>query len=356
MSGGDTRLQLRVEGKRAVLLQRIGSNPDKTPIWCKVLIDYPRPLPPGTVIKWCWLKRLRIGVRERWEAQFTLEGTFPAVKVCADKDRRVGVDVGWRLVPKGLRVAYWVDSDGQNGEVILPHEILQRWPKSDSLQSIQDNNFNAMKAELQAWLAECQLEFPEALQTEMKFIGQWRSPRRLARLMSIWKRNRLEPHDNAIFERLSAWLKQDIHLYDWRCFNVVKAIRKRKEIYECFADKLRENYGTVYVEDIDWRKLMETPTVEDDSPEKDAMREHQRHAACGELLEIIKRKCRVVERPAPQTTMRCHKCGELSGEPEPGKLIHTCGHCGEKWDQDCNAAWNLLRGDPASAKVVVGVA
>ncbi len=347
-SGSDTRLRMDCAGGRRKLSQRIGSNDDRSPIMASTKISYHRPLPDGVKIKWAWLKRERVGTHEKWKYQFVIDGDSAAfAKPCAG-DGVVGVDIGWRLIPGGLRVAYWVGSDGAEGELVLPHKLLSRWPKSESLQSIRDREFNAIRERLNRGIAPIKL--PDCLKIKLLHIGQWKSPKRLAIIINEWKKNRFEG-DEELMSFLEPWRKQDKHLYDWQTFNLRRAALCRKDMFWCFIAMLRKRYALARIEDIDWSKMQERPLVEDQSNDDKRMREYRRIASPGMLAEMIKHEMSTEKMPAEQTTMRCHACHELSGQIDRGQLIHTCGNCGAKWDQDQNAAKNLLASVSASAKV-----
>jgi hypothetical protein len=56
------------------------------------------------------------------------------------------------------------------------------------------------------------------------------------------------------------------------------------------------------------------------------------------------------------TTQQCARCGERTSPPrDRSELIWTCSCCGTQWDQDVNAARNLLAaaaGAPTDAELV----
>jgi transposase len=71
-------------------------------------------------------------------------------------------------------------------------------------------------------------------------------------------------------------------------------------------------------------------------------------AAPGELRRALQAACeregvRVVMLAANNTTTTCHRCGTRCVWNHAAEVEHTCEHCGVAWDQDENAARNLLR-------------
>jgi hypothetical protein len=185
-------------------------------------------------------------------------------------------------------------------------------------------------------------------------LRQWKSANRLARVVHFWSQNRFAG-DEKIFAFLREWSKHNTHLFD-----IAMGIRRnvrlyRTNLYRNFAAFLRKNYGTVVLEDIDWRTFMRNPPVESDETNTPAKRRwYTALASPGHLSELIQQGMpqHTLVEPA-QTTMNCFSCGETNYFDQDKNLHHTCDHCGVRWDQDVNAAHNLLmRGLAAREQVV----
>jgi transposase len=56
---------------------------------------------------------------------------------------------------------------------------------------------------------------------------------------------------------------------------------------------------------------------------------------------VAKRGGTLLEADPKNITRRDHACGHLD-EERPTALLHTCKGCGRRYDQDHNAAQNLL--------------
>jgi len=162
-AGMDTRFRLRPkplgEGekpskaavRRYLASVRIGSD-GRAPIWAEFVVTLHRDLPPDAQIKWSYGLKRRIGTHDEWALQLVISREDGFTKEDQAESGYVAVDVGWRLRPNGLRVAYWIGSDGAEGELILPHADLKRWEKHDDLQQIRDRTFNVYHATLVTWL------------------------------------------------------------------------------------------------------------------------------------------------------------------------------------------------------------
>lgn len=354
---GDTRLRLCLaRGERETITAKNGHSVERRcwdrvsirvgsqgrdPIWADVDCRIHRDFPEDCRVKWAYLLCRRIATREEWSLVIVVEreGGFPHLDASAGGV--VGVDVGWRLVPGGLRVAAWVGDDGGEGELILPAADLDRWPKSESLQSIRDRAFLPVLSQVADWLEPRRESLPDGWIERVKTLRLWRSPARLASLAIWWRDNRL-PDDGEILTTLELWRRQDKHLYDWQESQRTKAIRWRDDVYRNFAADMRRRYRVAAIEDCDWSKIAEKPD-EESIENQAAVREHRTVASVGRLLQCLRESMSETVRVDPQyTTDTCNACGKRSPFDAAAELIHTCRHCGATWDQDYNAARNLL--------------
>lgn len=353
----DTRLRLaRANGERETIVAkngrtverrlwdkvsiRVGSQ-GRDPIWADLDCRIHRDFPEDCRVKWAYVICRRVATREEWSLIIVVDraGGFPHADASAGGI--VGIDVGWRQVPGGLRVASWTGDDGSDGELILPMDDVGRWSQAERLQSIRDIAFAPVLAQVADWLDQRRESLPEEWTERARAIRLWRSPARLAALAIWWREHRL-PDDGEILTTAELWRRQDKHLYDWQESQRAKAIRWRDDVYRNFAADLRRRYRTAAIEDCDWSDLMRRQTEE--SVENDAgMREYMRIASVGRLMECVRESLSKTVRVDPQyTTDTCHACGKRSPFDAANELRHTCTHCGANWDQDYNAARNLL--------------
>jgi hypothetical protein len=250
-----------------------------------------------------------------------------------------GIDLGWRLIEDdgSLRVAYLVGSDGHTEILHLPAALLARWHKARDLQSLRSKYFDSMRTRLSAWLAEH--EAPAWLAEACQYLDQWRSPGRLAMLLRTWQPF---PDGDELRRQLQAWQERDVHLWQYERALQLKAKRLRRDLYRKFAARTRRRYTGIAIEDCDWRKLAARVKAErDDQPANQTARWQMRLASVGML-----RDCLVSQGAIPSktedTTRICHACGTLNDWDREIELEHICDECGALWDQDENAARNLL--------------
>jgi hypothetical protein len=330
---------------------RVGSD-GRSPVWARLHALLHRELPVNSVVKQAWAQRRAIGGRDRWEVVFAVEmpGELPVVH--GRQGAVVGIDLGWRRRPDGVRVAYWLGSDGQEGELVVPIEVEQRKRKSDDLRAIRDRHRNEMQATLRQWVEANRGSW---LDEALSHVAQWLRPVRYARLEVTWRAQRV-PGDEEIYAALCAYLKQDRHLWAWQANNLKKMERQIRGRFASFAHEICGKYATVAIEDIDLRSLKEDEDKSvDQQPgvpsQRDINARSIQKLAPGELLRAIKAAApkygaSVLELDAAYTTIDCAACGHRRqiDVQERGALIIRCDACGHAEDQDRTAARNLLAG------------
>ena len=312
----------------------------REPVWAVVPVTLHRPIPDDARIKWVYLIRRRVASKDNWSLCLVLSRQSGWMKTDLARGGCVGIDIGWRLVPDGLRVAYWVGDDGRSGQLVLPLRDVGRWQKAQDLQSIRSKNFDAVVLRLANWLRGRDL--PDWLIERTKTLRQWRSQARLASVAIHWRGNRFDG-DGEIFDAIEAWRKQDKHLWEWEHNQRRKAAAWREDTYRQLAAKLSRAYRTVCLEKTDWRQLARQAKPEEEGNAQAA--HYMRTASPGQLTRLLAERFAEVVRVDPaHTTQRCHACGKLTPFDAAAQLTTTCRHCGAEWDQDFNAACNLLGG------------
>jgi hypothetical protein len=330
---------------------RIGSTPDRAPVWATVRFALHRPIPEDARIKWVYLVRERVGTQDRYAVQFVVaRPDWPRADTVTAAGA-AGVDLGWRHLPDGaLRVAVVVGEDGHTEELVLPAEQLSRDRRAETLQTTRDELFAVIRERLRVWLAVD--DVPDWLREGTRTIALWRSQRTLAGLARQWRDRRFDG-DAEMYDAVEVWRKQDRHLYDWQAFSRRGFRRWRLDHYRRFAARLRWRYARLIVEDARWADLMRRPAAETETdPERLNRRHEARLASPGLLRSVLAHGHPVVERaPSANTTRTCSECGaEPAGDWDAAaELIYRCAN-GHHLDQDVNAARNLLAA--ASGEVV----
>jgi len=187
---------------------RIAADADLSPVWLELPMTMHRPLPDGGVIRWASIVREQVGRSFRHRLLLTVRE--PAPSVIERPLGAVGVDVGWRVTPDGLRVAYWYGTDGSHGALVLPHSDLAAFRQIDSLQSTITAVHDQARSFLQSYANSHKV--PEPLAALAAAALSSSSPRALVGMFEEWQTNRYLGDEKA-FATISAWHKQHLHLW-----------------------------------------------------------------------------------------------------------------------------------------------
>jgi hypothetical protein len=298
-------------------------------------------MPANGTVKNAVVSVRRIGPTERWTVQFTVSEPDEARP---EKPGVCAVDIGWRVIEDEIRVCRWAADDGKSGELRLDAKILSRFRKVEDLRSIRDKNFDRALALLITWKPNV-INPPEWWKPVTANMHAWKSQARLASLVNRWSKERFAG-DELAFEAASGWAKQDRHLWQWESAQRARAHGWRREIYRIFAAGLARAYGKVVLEKFDLRVFSVRPQLGVSETQQEVFARANRHlVATSELrlclVNAFRRGGEVVEQSAVDTTRQCHVCGVVETFDAAAKIEHTCAN-GHEWDQDDNAARNLL--------------
>jgi hypothetical protein len=368
--GVSHRRQLR---RKAVMAMRIGSQTENEdgskspPKYMRLPVVMHRPLPEDATIKEIKAVRYRVGTKTRHRVQFVMTRADGWQKSdCAERGK-VGIDVGWRKAPTGLRVAYWTGDDGRSGELVLPQKMLDQYYSIEAMKSERDVRFNEVMSVFRAWLKIN--DIPEWLKKKTETAGQWESQNRLAGLIRIWfiereaerkaRREAGQPlyrgNDLALaamLDELEDWRRWDEPRYNRQEETRERVLGWRNEVYRNFAAVMRREYKAVCLEDISWKKIFMHAAPEDAKYDA-GIRLNMQFASPATLQKCLSQSAReTIWREPERTTMLHSGCGELSGEIDRAALNHTCAKCGAVFDQDQSASQNLLEGKPGRAILV----
>lgn len=328
------------------LMFRIGSEGAR-PIWANLYTFLHRPLPDARVV-WVKLVCRRVALRHRWSLIVVTDAECRG-RPDEVRGEAVGIDIGWRKMPAGgIRVAYWYGTDGAHGELVIPDQVIQRKGKSDSLQGIRDRERNEVSALWRAWLQEVPDSHP--VRVAATAMHQWLQIRRYVSLYRLWEVNRI-PGDEAMFGRVTAWLKHDRHLYAWQVNNLRRMRFQVEARIQDLAVELARRYAIVAVEE---RGMVPELVRRDDSMDDEESRLRRLNAtrvgivapafARAQLERFTKKYGGLYREINPaNTTRRCAACGALREVRDPALLMLRCDACGAEEDQDLTSSKNIAR-------------
>lgn len=299
-----------------------------------------RPLPEEGTLKTLSVIRKRVGPGDyRWSVTFTLTADTDAV--VHPSPLACGINIGWKQVKDGLRVATLLDGHGHR-HIVLPQVILDKLSYIDDLKSRIDTATN----DNCAWLLAGLPEPPEALREAVAKLRRARKPHPVAyaRLVMAWRqvpdyapdlRTEAETRRKAV-KRLEL---EHANLRD-------KVLARRLDYYRVTAKAIAEKYGRIALDKIDLRQMAALVNPDGSPNELAAIaRTNRTRAAVSEFREwIVKQAAKtgsVIEVFGIKSTQTCSMCGKTL--PEATGLTRTCLSCGGSIDTDVNAAANLLR-------------
>jgi hypothetical protein len=274
--------------------------------------------------------------RARWRVCICVDDGVPEANAPVRTGPAVAVDLGWRMVAEGLRVAYWTDETGAHGQLVLPCDVLFEYRKLADLRQIQDQHLDEAKAALRTWL-DSQGASPEWM-GDMSHLSEWRSRKHMEKLAKAMPAD-IDPELRRILE---TWLERHRHLARWEDNLRDQVKRYRREIYRTWVRQLASTHGTIIVEKFDLRRVSAHGN-EEAKRTKPHAGDQRFIAAVSVLRHTLKAAGQVIEVDAAYSTQHCSWCGNKEKWDAARSILHRCSGCGELFDQDHNAARNLLR-------------
>jgi hypothetical protein len=313
----------------------------RTVIWPMIMH---RPIPPDCRVKELIITRRRRNGRWLWAASFIC--TRPAVtpSPALVNTKRIGVDIGWRRVSEGLRVATVLASGDEPHFVILPEDLLKSFSLIDQLQErvrastlegldlIQNADAQAYAQPFQGLLREYQC-IPEKRAMHLRKFSE----------SSFF----LEQEMGLIDKNIIAWRKNFKLLTNWLANQQRKVIARRNHFYRSKMINVLEGASEVVVNDVKFGEIAarkHSLTGEAFFPNR--VNYYRNIAAPSELigalkLQAAKRGIGIVKREA-EVPVRCPECGSASRRTRADALPQICANCETSFDQDVATCESLL--------------
>lgn len=313
-----------------------------------------RPIPEDVTVKEVVVTRRKIASHERWAAVFT--ATRPRIERAAPDGPAVAIDLGWRRVPEGIRVAtVLADGAAAPRHILCPERVLAGLDRVDELRRERDEARTAILDRLVA------LPWREAPPELAELGGRLRAkpasaPDRIALLAIRWRdpdfadarpwraRDNWRPEDFAAIEEWRRWDKRtwetEAHLRD-------KILAHRLDLYRKAAAEVADRAGALILEEFD---IAEAARLEDINakPTEQAppMRRYRTVAAPSELrrwlvIQAEKRGVPIVYHH-DESNQPHAACGTRHEWHDRTALRQHCPRCAVYYDVDENAARNLL--------------
>lgn len=386
LTGQDTQVQIellgplggrrgRQGGQKALLTVKAFSARDEQGKRYNREVVFPmvmhRPFPPGAIIKSVTVsirqehptvirgtdkaapgRRLETG-RKRFEVSFVCRQPKSAPGTAGGG--AVGINLGWKSVAGGLRVATAVSTSGDIEHLVLPENTLTAYRHIEEIRSRTDLDANEMHATVKAALAEMPLwdangevvvdgltESDHRLLSSIKRAGKAR-----AKAMDVlaWRLKEVPdmPFVAELSEALEAWRvrrKKEVLEMD----GLRRRLQgRRKNTYREFAKRWASKAEVVVVDASRYKAMTMVKRPDGTDPELPQAARHQRViAAPYELKLALEQAVAAAGSVWEQYGGRinhCHACGSKNVH---GENVVACQDCQAVFDVDENAARNLL--------------
>jgi hypothetical protein len=292
-----------------------------------------RPLPPGTYIKRCaWTGKHHPVRGWRWFITITVEEPPPPPH---QSGKTVAVELGWRVLGDAIRVAMAVDQDCCVQELRLPLNAARAHERRHSLPS-HWRDLAVIDAEIAELLNKVRTE----LHSLFSYLGTMAHPLptsqgAFVRLLRCLDESGASPEAAAVLRK---WKGQNDRLRSIRTCLAERLIGRRRWLYRNFAARLCRNYKTIVLKKVAIQRLNQSRRG------LDAAGRYRQWASPGELALYIRQAALstgtvIHEAESAFSTTTCADCGAQA--TQTGNVVLTCSN-GHTWDQDQNAARNLL--------------
>lgn len=307
-----------------------------------------RPIPSDCLVKEVVVTRQRSAGRWVWAAIFFCTRVRAPREESSGGARIAAVDLGWRSMPDGIRVATILRNDGASKIVQLPRKFVDDFSHVDELRvRLYDHRRKGLDLLRSVDLRDA----PSALAVQIESAAH--APATLAGnfsdLLRAWRESSWRPD---IHDQLLIWRREERKLYLWEANLRKKIIGRRTHFYQmaardiaCFADIIllnklaleemirsasREIRNNFYPRAANWYRLL---------------------AAQSDLTHWIAHQCAKSETRLRSVAYKgpppCPSCGSDSRATRADVLHQTCGQCGTTWDQDLATCEAIIRAELA---------
>ena len=303
-----------------------------------------RPIPDDCRVKEVIITRRRIGERWKWAASIICtRPPRPVAPVPADA-KSLAVDIGWRRVPDGLRVATVSAVGGLPRFVILQKDLLEAFAFADDLRDRAQASAR-IGLELLRTTDATRFELPYqdllmALQSRQE--GRFLALREFCRGPFFTAQSR-----DAIGAEISTWRKEYTRLVTWLSNHQRKVVARRNHQYQNAAIGIMEAASCIIINDVKFGDIgRRSPRSEDKSFFPHRVNHYRVVAAPSEFVRCLKLQAAKRGIPfsieAATSPVGCPECGSTARKNRADAMPQTCGACGTSFDQDVATCRSLL--------------
>lgn len=330
-----------------------------------------RPFPPGAIIKSVTVtvrqdnptvirgavagdngERLETG-RKRYEVSFVCR--HPKADAPASGGEAVGINLGWKQVQGGLRVATAVSTTGETEHLVVPDSVVQGYAHIEELRSRTDLAANALQVALKEatatmplWSKDGEVPVEGLSERDHRLLSAIkRSAKTPSKAMDVlaWRLKAVPdmPFVADLATALEAWRaerKKDVLEMDGLRRHLQG---RRKNTYREFAKRWADKAQVAVLDASRYKEMSRVKRPDGEDTELAAPARHQRVIAAPYELKLalqqaFKKAGGTVEQYSG-TINHCTHCGSTDIKGEVAMLCHGCKAV---FDVDVNAAMNLL--------------
>lgn len=308
-----------------------------------------RELPRDALIKRVvWVGRSRPIRGWQWAIVIMVaEPPKPAARRMAA--RSCAINLGWRVMGNFVRVGVICDEAGRCHELRLPLDAPTSRSRRHGLHSgfydllAYDSEIGRLaenaKKRIEKFRELFSAAAPERVRPLLQELPKMRQAG-LVNVIQILRDAEFAPEARQVLEQ---WLRENDRLKSLKLALSSRLIGRRRWLYQNLAAWLCRSYCRIV-----WETDFSIKAMIERRNQPPALRRAGRYhkwAATGELRRFIaaaasRYQTKIVPIKEPHSTIKCNVCGAIAAG-DKSRLFLTCpaGHC---WDQDVNAARNLL--------------
>lgn len=303
-----------------------------------------RPIPSDCRVKNIVITRRRIGDRWKWAASFTCTRTPDQPPPASSGSELIAVDVGWRRVPEGLRVATIMAANDAPRFIILPSDIIESFAFVDELRQrvrtsarvglelLQNTNADAFERPYQDILIDLQSKQDKKLAYLKSFCSS-----------EFFTKQSAE----SIGTEISLWRSNHIMLTRWLNNQQRKVVARRNHIYRNIVIDIVENACKLIVNDVKIGEIAYRGRLIIEKKFFPRRANYYRVvAAPSEFLRYLKfqafKRGVIFEKAEAITPIACPECGSAERRTRPDASPQSCARCGASFDQDVAVCKSLL--------------
>jgi len=303
-----------------------------------------RPIPDDCRVKEVIITRRRVGERWKWAASFICTRTAEHTAPIPIGAKAIAVDIGWRRVPEGLRVATVASADGLPRFVVLQRDLIDSFAFVDELREHVQTSARVGLELLQATDATL---FEQPYQ-DLLIALQQRQDGRFAALREFSRGPFFTAQSrDVIGAEITAWRMGYTKLVTWLSNHQRKVVARRDHQYQNAAIEILRGASTIIINDVKFGEIgRRSPPGDDGGFFPKRVNYYRVVAAPSEFVRCLKLQAAKrgipfakAEAPSP---VGCPECGSTARRSRADAMPQICEACGTSFDQDVATCQSLL--------------